>query len=162
MLKTIVKRLGSLNVMLAYVGGYVLFGMMLLTVCDVTGRYIFNLPITGAYEISEAMMVTVVFLFIGYAQAKKAHVAVDLVVKVLPVKLKIVIEIITQIMSFLMMLLIAGMSIVRWHEVLEIKEHTPILGIPVSPFFLILATGCSVFCVELGKKIFRSSKKAEM
>ena len=86
MLKTIVRRLGSLNVMLAYVGGYVLFGMMILTTCDVIGRYLFNLPITGAYEISEAMMVTVVFFFIGYAQAAKAHVAVDLVVKVLPGK----------------------------------------------------------------------------
>jgi len=158
MLKAIVKRLGSFNVMLAYVGGYVLFGMMILTVCDVTGRYIFNLPITGAYEISEAMMVTVVFFFIGYAQAKKAHVAVDLIVNVLPGKLKIVIEIITQLLSFLMILLIAGMSIVRWHELLKINEHTPILGIPVSPFFLILATGCSVFCVELGKRILRLVK----
>jgi TRAP-type transport system small permease protein len=158
MLKAIVKRLGSLNVMLAYVGGYVLFGMMILTVCDVTGRYIFNLPITGAYEISEAMMVTVVFFFIGYAQAKKAHVAVDLIVNVLPGKLKIVIEIITQLLSFLMILLIAGMSLVRWHELLKINEHTPILGIPVSPFFLILATGCSVFCVELGKRILRLVK----
>jgi len=158
MLKAIVKRLGSLNVMLAYVGGYVLFGMMILTVCDVTGRYIFNLPITGAYEISEAMMVTVVFFFIGYAQAKKAHVAVDLIVNVLPGKLKIVIEIITQLLSFLMILLIAGMSLVRWHELLKINEHTPILGIPVAPFFFILATGCSVFCVELGKRIFRLVK----
>lgn len=158
MLKAIVKRLGSFNVMLAYVGGYVLFGMMILTVCDVTGRYIFNLPITGAYEISEAMMVTVVFFFIGYAQAKKAHVAVDLIVDVLPGKLKIVIEIITQLLSFLMILLIAGMSLVRWHELLKINEHTPILGIPVAPFFLILATGCSVFCVELGKRILRLVK----
>jgi len=142
MLKAIVKRLGSLNVMLAYVGGYVLFGMMILTVC----------------EISEAMMVTVVFFFIGYAQAKKAHVAVDLIVNVLPGKLKIVIEIITQLLSFLMILLIAGMSLVRWHELLKINEHTPILGIPVAPFFFILATGCSVFCVELGKRIFRLVK----
>jgi TRAP-type transport system small permease protein len=156
LLKSIVKGLGSLNVMLAYVGGYVLFGMMILTICDVTGRYIFNLPINGAYEISEAMMVTVVFFFIGYAQATKSHVTVDLVVNVLPAKLKTVMEIITQLMSFLMMLLIAGMSVVRWNELLEIGEHTPILGIPVSPFFLILAMGCSVFCVELGKRIWRS------
>lgn len=158
MLMTLVKRLGFLNVMLAYVGGYVLFGMMLLTTCDVIGRYLFNMPITGAYEISEAMMVTVVFFFIGYAQATKSHVAVDLIVNVLPGKLKLVIEIITQVLSFLMILLIAGMSIVRWHELLKINEYTPILGIPVSPFFLILATGCAAFCVELGKNILRLLK----
>ena len=49
MLVTLIKKLGFLNVMLAYVGGYVLFGMMLLTTCDVIGRYLFNMPITGAY-----------------------------------------------------------------------------------------------------------------
>ena len=108
MLRTIAKSLGALNVVLAYAGGYVLFGMMLLTTCDVIGRYIFNRPITGAYEISEAMMVTVVFFFVGYTQATNAHVAVDLIVKVLPGKLKLVIEIITQILSFLMILLIAA------------------------------------------------------
>ena len=71
MIKNIDKGIRSLNVLLAYAGSYVLFGMMLLTIFDVIGRYIFNLPITGAYEITEAMMVTVVFFFIGYAQAKK-------------------------------------------------------------------------------------------
>lgn len=161
MLKTIARRFGTLNVMLAYVGAYVLFGMMLLTICDVIGRYIFNLPITGAYEITEALMVTLVFFFIGYTQASKAHVAVDLVVKLLPRKIEIIINIITQVMSLFMMLLVAWMSIVRWLELMEIKEHTPILGIPVSPFMLILAIGCLVFCIELGKDIPRLLTKGE-
>ena len=161
MLKAIVRGFGSLNVMLAYAGAYVLFGMMLLTVCAVIGRYIFNLPITGAYEITEALMVTLVFFFIGYTQASKAHVAVDLVVKLLPRKIEMIINIITQVMSLLMMLLVAWMSIVRWLELMEIKEHTPILGIPVSPFVLILALGCFVLCIELGKGIPRLLTKGE-
>ncbi len=161
MFKAIVRRIGSLNVLLAYAGAYVLFGMMLLTTCDVIGRYIFNLPITGAYEITEAMMVTLVFFFIGYTQASKAHVAVDLVVRLLPRKIEIIINILTQVISLLMMLLVAWMSIVRWVELMGIREHTPILGIPISPFLLILALGCLVLCIELGKDIPGLLRKAE-
>ena len=95
MINRVDKGIRSLNVLLAYAGSYVLFGMMLLTIFDVIGRYIFNEPITGAYEITEAMMVTLVFFFIGYAQATKSHVAVDLVVNLLPQKLRVLIDIIT-------------------------------------------------------------------
>jgi TRAP-type C4-dicarboxylate transport system permease small subunit len=138
-MKAIAKRIKSLNYLLAYAGSYVLFGMMLMTTCDVVGRYLLNLPITGAYEITEAMMVTLVFFFLGYTQAEKSHVAVDLVVNLLPHKLRVLIDITTHILSFLMILLVGWMSIVRWRELMEIREHTPILFIPVSPFLLILA-----------------------
>jgi len=161
MFKAIVRRIGSLNILLAHAGAYVLFGMMLLTTCDVIGRYIFNLPITGAYEITEAMMVTLVFFFIGYTQASKAHVAVDLVVRLLPRKIEIIINILTQVTSLLMMLLVAWMSLVRWVELMGIREHTPILGIPISPFLLILALGCLVLCIELGKDIPGLLRKGE-
>jgi TRAP-type C4-dicarboxylate transport system permease small subunit len=160
-MKAIAKRIKSLNYVLAYIGSYVLFAMMLLTTCDVVGRYILNLPITGAYEITEAMMVTLVFLFLGYTQAKKSHVAVDLVVNLLPNKLKVLIDITTHILSFLMILLVAWMSIVRWSELIKIKEYTPILKIPVSPLLLILALGCFVLCFEVGKHILKSLRKGE-
>ena len=161
MIKSIDKGIRSLNVLLAYAGSYVLFGMMLLTISDVIGRYIFNSPITGAFEITEAMMVTMVFFFIGYAQAKKSHVAVDLVVNLLPEKLRVIIDIITHTLSLLMMILIAWMSMLRWLELMRIKEYTAILHIPVSPFLLILALGCFVFCIELGKDTFKLFKNGE-
>jgi len=160
-MKAFAERMRSLNFLLAYVGGYVLFGMMVLTTSDVIGRYIFNLPITGAYEITEAMMVTLVFFFIGYTQATKAHVSVDLVVNLLPRKIRVVIDITTHLLSLLMMILVAWMSIVRWLELMRIKEYTPILHIPVSPFLLVLALGCLVFCIELGKDIFKAIKHGE-
>jgi TRAP-type C4-dicarboxylate transport system permease small subunit len=161
MIQNIDKGIRSLNVLLAYAGSCVLFGMMLLTIFDVIGRYIFNSPITGAFEITEAMMVTMVFFFIAYAQAKKSHVAVDLVVNLLPKKLRVLIDIITHLLSLLMMVLIAWMSMLRWLELIKIKEYTAILHIPVSPFLLILALGCFAFCIELGKDTLKLFKNGE-
>ena len=161
MIKNIDKGIRSLNVLLAYAGSYVLFGMMFLTIFDAIGRYVFNSPITGAFEITEAMMVTMVFFFIGYAQAKKSHVAVDLVVNLFPQKIRVLIDIITHLLSLLMMVLIGWMSMLRWLELMRIKEYTAILHIPVSPFLLILALGCFTFCIELGKDTLKLFKNGE-
>jgi TRAP-type C4-dicarboxylate transport system permease small subunit len=80
MIKAMAKKIGSVNTWLAKAGGYVLLCMMVLTICDVIGRYFFNSPVTGAYEITEVMMITVVFLFIGYTQAQKGHISIDFVI----------------------------------------------------------------------------------
>ena len=45
------RKLGRLSSMLAYVGACALFVMMCLTTADVVGRYIFNSPILGVFEL---------------------------------------------------------------------------------------------------------------
>jgi TRAP-type C4-dicarboxylate transport system permease small subunit len=155
MIKAITKRASSLSTVLGHAGGYILFCMMLLTVCDVIGRYVFNSPITGAYEVTETMMVTAVFFFIAYTQTKKGHIAVDLVVILLPRKIRMAIDIITHLMSLCILILLTWMNILRWLELMARNEHTPIIHLPVSPFVLILALGCFVFSIELIKDIIR-------
>ena len=155
MLKGVIKRAGSVSTLLGHAGGYILFCMMLLTVCDVIGRYVFNSPITGAYEVTETMMVTAVFFFIAYTQTQKGHIAVDLVVIMLPRKIRLAIDIITHLMSLCILFLLAWMNILRWLELMARNEHTPIIHLPVSPFVLIVALGCFVFSIELIKDVVR-------
>ena len=162
MIKTMAKKLGSLNTWLAKVGGYVLLGMMLLTTCDVIGRYIFNAPITGAYEITEVMMITVVFLFLGYTQAQKGHISIDFVIQLLPQKMRMTIDIVTHLVSLFIMILIGWMNILRCLELMRINEVTPILHVPISPFFLILAIGCFVYSIEFIKNIKDILKHQEL
>jgi TRAP-type C4-dicarboxylate transport system permease small subunit len=158
MIKTIIKKLGSLSSLLGHAGGYILFGMMLLTVCDVIGRYIFNSPITGAYEVTETMMVTIVFFFIAYTQAEKGHIAVDLILIRLPNKIRVIIEVITHVLSLCIFLLIVWMNILRWLELMHRNEHTPIIHLPISPFVLIVAFGSLIFSVELIKDVMKLFK----
>jgi TRAP-type C4-dicarboxylate transport system permease small subunit len=155
MLKAITKWAGSLSILLGHAGGYILFSMMLLTVCDVIGRYAFNSPITGGYEVTETMMVATVFFFIPFTQTKKGHIAVDLVVILLPRKVRTAIDIVTHLMSLGILILLAYMNILRWLELMARNEHTPIIHLPVSPFVLIIAFGCFVFSIEIIKDIIR-------
>ena len=158
MIRIILKTLKSPNDIFGNVGGYILLCMMLLTVCDVIGRYAFNSPITGAYEITEIMMVTAVFFLIPYTQEKKGHIAVDLVVILLPKKLRILIDIITHTLSLLLFILIAWMNVVRSIELMRRNEYTPILEIPVSPFVLVVAFGALLFCFEIVRDLIKLLK----
>jgi TRAP-type C4-dicarboxylate transport system permease small subunit len=162
MIKAMARKIGSVNTWLAKAGGYVLLCMMVLTICDVIGRYFFNSPITGAYEITEVMMVTVVFLFVGYTQAQKGHISIDFVIRVLPQKMRMAIDIVTHLVSLFILILIGWMNILRCLELMRINEVTAILHIPISPFLLILAIGCFVYSIEFMKNIKDILKHQEL
>ena len=55
-----------------------LFGMMILTFVDVAGRYVFNSPIYGAYEIIYLMMPALIFLAMPVLCYQEGHVTIDL------------------------------------------------------------------------------------
>ena len=49
----ILEKSGILSKLLAYLGAAALFGTMCLTAADVIGRYAFNAPILGVFELTE-------------------------------------------------------------------------------------------------------------
>jgi TRAP-type C4-dicarboxylate transport system permease small subunit len=56
----------------------VLTAMMLLTGADVIARYVLNAPIKGAFELTEILLVCLVFLAMPLAMMANAHVEVEL------------------------------------------------------------------------------------
>ena len=54
--------------------------MMVLTVADVLMRYCFRSPLPGASELTELMLVIIVFFALADTHTVRGHVAVDLVV----------------------------------------------------------------------------------
>jgi TRAP-type C4-dicarboxylate transport system permease small subunit len=56
----------------------ILFGMMMLTVIDVAGRYFFNAPITAGYELTTVAMGVSVYLGLPLATAKREHITIGL------------------------------------------------------------------------------------
>lgn len=60
------------------------FVMMLLVVANVLGRYLFNMPLTGALEFTESLLVLIIFLSIGLTQYDGGHIRVSLITGRLP------------------------------------------------------------------------------
>lgn len=97
-LTTRATRIGRvLQLTLEGVAGATLFGMMLLTTADVTGRYFFNSPILGTVELTQLMLAALVFLSLPVVCWRQEHISVDLLDAVFPAKLVWVREVIVNL-----------------------------------------------------------------
>ena len=59
-------------------GGVMLLVMMAMTIVDVIGRYVFNSPLSGAGELTELILVSVIFMGLPAVTLEKEHTTVDL------------------------------------------------------------------------------------
>lgn len=154
-MKGISEKLGRISAALAYAGTFSLFAIMCLTTADVVGRYFFNAPILGVFELTEFMILILIFSFLAYAQSKKAHVSVDLLVSLFPKKIQRTISLINHSLCLILMGLITYMGIQRSLELVEFGEASPNLGVPHYPFVFFLVLGCTLMCIEYIRDLLR-------
>ena len=62
----------------ALAGGLLLVGVIGMTVISVLGRYLFNAPVPGDYEITELAIGIAVFAFFPYCHITNANIVVEL------------------------------------------------------------------------------------
>lgn len=147
--------MGAASWLLARVGAVALFAMMLLTAVDVAGRYVFSSPIVGAFEITEFLVLILIFSFIGYTQREKGHIAVDLLFTRLPKRAQIILDILNHLIALILIGLMAWMGYKLGFELIEVGEKSSNLGIPRYPFAFFLALGCLVMCIEFIRDLMR-------
>ena len=74
------RKLSPVSQISGSVGAIIIGFMMLLTVADIIGRLAFNQPIYGALEVSEFMLVVVVFFSAAHCEYTRGHVSIGLIV----------------------------------------------------------------------------------
>jgi TRAP-type C4-dicarboxylate transport system permease small subunit len=62
----------------------VMLGLMALTCADVIGRYLFNRPIPGGFELTEMLLAALIFAGLPLVSLRNDHVTVDLLDPVTP------------------------------------------------------------------------------
>ena len=140
------KIIHLLSKWFAYVATGVLGLMMMLTVADVFMRTFFNAPITGTTEVTEFMMVIVVFPALAWCAVKRRHIQVDLLVSHLPPRIQTIIDSIT------LFLALCTYIIITWHSVIEsmdVETTTSLLNLPHAPFYWVLTAGFALFCLSI-------------
>ena len=127
----------------------VLFIMMLMTMTDVFLRKFSNLSILGTVELTELMMIIIVFCSLAQCQANDGHIKVDLVLKRLSPRLQSIFDVITQFICFA---LFSTMTYAIWRHANSMKEWGEItvdLALPVYPFIYIAVVGCALLALVL-------------
>ena len=144
---------------LNYVGTGALAVMMLLTVLDVAGRYIFGIPVKGTIELSEYFMVFVGCLGLGWCALRDGQAKVDLVVQNFSDRVRGLFGLITHILGLVIFSLIAWQGLMESNVMLTTKRTSDVLEIPFFPFYLLLAFGFFMLCLTIVIILIQQLKK---
>lgn len=137
---------------LAVLGGLVILAVALLTSADVFGRYALSKPIPGSGEICTVLFVIGIFLALGYTQAVKGNIRVEIVIGRLPWRVRRV----TEFIVLSLMLVLTGLftwSVAKLAiysiSIRETHMGTGYLEIPLWPAKLALSIGLFLVCLRL-------------
>lgn len=137
-----VGLLGGLNI----ISAIFIFILMLLISADVVGRYAFGKPLQGTFEISESLLVFVVFLGLAHTQYHKGNIRVEMVVGWLPRRLRPLLDCLAHTLGLALFALVTWETFRYFLSSWAIREasagivHVPLyparLAVPVGSFFL--------------------------
>jgi TRAP-type C4-dicarboxylate transport system permease small subunit len=156
-IENIIKKTSVFSYVFARIGCVALFLMMGLTVVDVIGRFLFNSPILGSFEITQYLIVVMIFSFIGNAQAEKWHVSVEILVNTFPKRVQALIDLFNALVGVLLMAVISWMGFEKAFESMATGDSPMNLPVPQYPFVFFLAIGCAIMCIEFVRDILQAS-----
>lgn len=145
----LLRILNPLTRVVFYMGIICLTIMMFLTAVDVIGRYFFNSPILGSFEITQSLMVILMATSIGYCGMMKGHIDIDLVAGRLSQRAQSILGCITTFLGVALFGLITWQTFVYIGDNIASNVASAVLQIPAWPFVLIVAIGSGIFCLVL-------------
>jgi len=141
--------LRGVNNTLAAVAAACILMMMLVGAADIVGTWLFRRPVPGAYEITEAFMVSGIFLALAAAQMFGHHIRAEVFRPVLPIRVSHALDRVGFLLMFVFF------AFVTWYGWLEAAQawsggefSSGILKLPVWPPKLALAVGASAMAVQ--------------
>ncbi|MEY3674537.1 MAG: hypothetical protein RJB47_1245 [Pseudomonadota bacterium] len=151
----------SLEILVSTLAGLALMAIMVLTFLDVTGRKLLSHSITGSLELTELLMVVVIFGALPLVSLKGEHVVFDSLDPVLP---RFVQRIQRSLVNLVCAGLLFGLAYLMWKtggEFAATGETTAQLKITKAPFI----QGMGVLCALTGLvhlfKAFSATEEAE-
>lgn len=140
--------------------------LMLLTVGDVIGRKLVGRvpllqPIPGTFELTEFMMVLIVFAAIGYTQTRGEHIAIDVFTAKLPPRIRAAVDSFVYLVSLIIASLVTWQSVVFAQRLFREQDVSGVLKIPLYPFFIVVAAGMLVYSLALLVCLLRSLAKVD-
>lgn len=139
------KVVSTLNNVLHKLSSVILFLLMFLTTADVFGRYFFNKPITGTYELTGLALAMIIFFSLGSAQLKKDHIEIDFLTNMMPAKVQHALYAFTSLILFILMSLTSWQLFEYTKRIYFGNELSGDLGLPLYLFVTFATVGAVCF-----------------
>jgi TRAP-type C4-dicarboxylate transport system permease small subunit len=153
------KFIDGLNVPFLKISMYLILLMMLITVGDVAGRYFFNRPILGVFELTRFGLGAIVCTALGFSQINKVHIAINLLVSRLPQGWQNIIETFNYLVAFVAFVIVTWQMFEYTGRLYISGQVTSVLGISIYPFVLISALGVTLFTLVLFWDLIKAIRK---
>src|SRR3954466_11334572 len=108
--------------------------MMCLTFVDVVARYLFNRPIRGAFEVTELMLLVLIFAGLPLVSHADEHVTMDFIDRILPPRANRVRVRGGRVVCAGVVFFLAGQSWIKASRIAAYGDTTDVIKIPVGPF----------------------------
>ncbi len=129
-----------LETALAVTSAIVLFVMMMLTTVDVVGRYIFNAPINGGFELTEMLLAALIYCGLPLVSQRREHIVIDTFDPLMSARVKRSLDMFAEIACSLALGGIGYLIFRRAARVAEYGDTTSVLTLPLAPVVYLMGT----------------------
>jgi TRAP-type transport system small permease protein len=118
---------------LGLIAATVLFVMMCITAVDVVGRYFFNKPLAGGFEITEMGLAVLIYCALPLVSARREHIVIDTFDAFMSPGVKLFLNRLADTVSFAALVGVGYMLFKRAQRVAEYGDTTHVLQLPLAP-----------------------------
>jgi len=117
----------------------ILMGMMLLTFVDVVGRYVFNRPVRGGFEVTELGLLVLIFAGLPLVSHAGEHVTMDFIDRLLKPGARALLERAADVLCAAIFFFGAWLVWLKADRIWEYRDATDVLRIVYGPFVYFMA-----------------------
>lgn len=138
--------------------GVLLFILMMVTVVDVVGRYFFDAPLPGGFELTQFIMAAIVYAGLPPVSHRDRHIAIDLLDDVTPPGLVRPRDILVHAACMACFGVFAWRLFVFARQIAEDGDVTEYLRLPNAPIIYVGSFFCAVAAVVHLAKFLRATR----
>lgn len=148
------------DAVLGVASSVLLAGMMLLTFVDVVARYLLNRPIRGGFEITELMLLVLIFAGLPLVSHADENVTMDFIDRILPpAALRVLVRVVHALCAAVMFFL-AWQVWIKAGRIASYGDTTDVLRITVGPFVYFMDAMIAVTGLIHAYKVFAPGEGA--
>jgi len=117
----------------------ILFVLMVITFVDVVSRYVLNHPLAGTFEITELMLLVLIFAGLPLVSHADEHVTMDFIDKMIGERARMLLRRLVDAVCSGAMFFLAWQVWVKAERLASYGDTTDVMRIPISPFVYFMA-----------------------
>ncbi|MEO7244726.1 MAG: TRAP transporter small permease [Rubrivivax sp.] len=134
------RSLAWLELVLGFTSAVVLFLMMMVTTVDVVGRYLFNKPLNGGFEITEMMLAALIYCALPLVSQRREHIVIDTFDPLMSARVKRALDVLAEIICALTLGGLGYLIFQRAARVASYGDTTNVLLLPLAPVAYLMGT----------------------